>query len=566
MGLFSGLSMLMIAVLLAVVFRRISAIIIPLAIVISALMLTFELMGLSGYPATATTQILPSMILAFGVCDAIHLLTLFFKEFNRCTDEDNHERKYNSLKLAIQQCAFPLLMTTLTTAGGLLSFAIADMPPIRGLGIFGAVGIISALFFTLILCPSLLAIIPIRAKATSSKAEDENPLGSRLSYTLTSFGLKHAKPIVAVTAVIMVFFAVKFTEVEFSHDPIKWFQADNVIRADVEALDREFNGHLGINLILDSGKADGINDPQFLDKLEWIDNFAPQFAEHGITVGSTLSLLEPIKEMHNALHADRDAYVIPDNKELIAQELLLIEMGSAEDLYLFTDAEKRYARIILNVPMTNLLESYFFLEELKTIINQKFEGDTPIRFTGTSVLVGRAFSALMGSMAKSYGLAFLLISVLIMLNTRQFRLGICTVAVNLLPILFSLSVLVMLDIPLNIFTMLIGSIMLGVVVDDSIHFIEHYVEHRELSSDIDEVLLNTSKSVGGSLLFTSVILGCGFLVYAFSEINNIMTFGLLCFSTCIIALLADLIILPAMIKLFCRQPEPGKSTIGVQTA
>ncbi|NRB42822.1 MAG: hypothetical protein HRU20_30860, partial [Pseudomonadales bacterium] len=91
-------------------------------------------------------------------------------------------------------------------------------------------------------------------------------------------------------------------------------------------------------------------------------------------------------------------------------------------------------------------------------------------------------------------------------------------------------------------------------------------EHRELSSDIDEVLLNTSKSVGGSLLFTSVILGCGFLVYAFSEINNIMTFGLLCFSTCIIALLADLIILPAMIKLFCRQPEPGKSTIGVQTA
>ncbi|MCY4043771.1 MAG: MMPL family transporter [Cellvibrionales bacterium] len=541
-GLFSLLSFIAITLLLFIAFRRISGMVIPIVIIVFAFILTFSLIGLSGRPASATTQILPSLIIAFGVCDAIHLLSIYYKNFDKVQD------KKLALTHSIRQCAFPLFMTTLTTSGGLLSFAIAEMPPIKNLGIFGAIAIFSAYLYTLLLAPALIRFFKIKPSANAYKVKP--PLASKLPKKLVNIGLTYPKTVVSFSIILLSIALFGASFLTFSHDPIKWYAKEHPIRAEIEKVDDIMNGHLGVNIIFDSGKSEGIYAPKFLQKIAWVDNELQSFESQDISAGATQSLLELLSEMHSALTGNKDER-FPDNAELVSQEILLIEMGSSEDLALFTDTDKRYVRLVYNLPMTDLMKSFLYLKALEKHIKANFRETYPIKISGTSALIGKAFSSLLVAMANSYLLAFVLVSLLILINCRSVKLGIFALFVNILPIALALSTLVIFNMPLNIFTLLVGSIMLGVVVDDSIHFIEHFMATK--GQDIKERLRQTAESVGSSLAFTTLVLGAGFLVYAISDIKNVFVFGILCFITCLSALIADLVLFPALIYLTAKK-------------
>lgn len=550
LGLFTGLSLLIVIIVLAVLFKRVSGVLMPLLVIVYSIFMAFASMGVFSIPASAMTQVLPSLIVAFGICDAIHLLSIFFKLY------DQNGSKLESLQLAIEKCGFPLVMTTLTTAGGLASFAFSEMPPVRGFGILGAIAIVIALVVTLVLIPTMIALFPLVQRYDHLK--EQEPILSRVALILTEFGISKPKLTAISSLVVLGVLVSQLGKLEFSHDPIKWYERSHLIRYDVEKIDADLKGHLGINLIFDSGRDNGINDPEFMSRIDWIDGFVADFDYDEIRSGSTQSLLEMIREMNSVLNSGD--YSIPKTEALIAQEILLIEMGSAEDLHLFTDSSKRYLRLIVRVPLTDLLKSYFYVEALASKINSKYGDLLAFEVTGTSVLVGKAFSSLLKVMSESYIYAFIIISLLILINTRSLRIGGCIIFANLLPIIFGLSILVWMDMPLNIFTMLVGSIMLGVVVDDSIHFIEHYLSIlKDESLTIDDVLRETTASVGGSLIYTSLVLGLSFLVYTASDIKNILVFGVLCFLTCIVALISDLMLLPALLK----WEEPSSRRISI---
>ncbi len=215
----TGIGILIIIILLSILFRRASGVLMPLMVVFLALIMTLALWPTLGYAFNANTQIIPTFILAVGIAGAVHILSIFYKYYDR------GESKHDAIILAMKQTSVAVLMTTLTTAAGLLSFLASNMVPTQTIGIFGAIGVVMALIYTLALMPSLLAILPIKRKAHLAQNKSSFLL-SKIDILISScgkFGVTHAKPVVVGTCILSIFTVAGLMKVRFDHDPVSWY-------------------------------------------------------------------------------------------------------------------------------------------------------------------------------------------------------------------------------------------------------------------------------------------------------------------------------------------------------
>lgn len=553
MGLLTTLSMLVMVILLSIIFRRVSGVIVPCSMIFFSLLLTFEAMVFTNTTALVSIQIIPSLVIAFGICDSVHFLTVFFKRF---AESGN---KCQAIIETTEKTAFALFMTTVTTAAGLISFAFTDMPPVAFLGTFGAVGIIAAFLLTFTLMPALLMVIRIKPLA---KKVSKETLVDRLCLKMTQTGIHHPFKTLAVSLLVLIGFMVLVTQLRFAHETVKWYKPEDPLRADIETIDAYLKGHFTVDVIITHKDGGSIASFEVLELIDDIRHYAVTHAYQGVKAGSTSGVTDMIRETHRALNDNDETYYrVPHDEELLAQELLLFEMGSSEDLYLLTEPGFESTRFILNMPATDLIKSFEFTNEIQAAFKDKVPEGYELRVTGTPTLAGQAFGSMLKTMSTSYIIAFVIISILIVLIS-SLRIGAMAIVVNLVPLAFTLSTMALLDIPLDIFTMLVGSIMLGVVVDDSIHYIEKLKIHLGTAGiALPNALLNASSDIGRSLFFTTTIVGIGFLTYAFSDLQNIFAFGVLVFSTAVVALIADLMLLPAMLMLFSKRKEQTSSAL-----
>ena len=241
---FVKLVLLMMMIFLFVVFRRISAVLLPIFIVVISLLTTIGMMALVGTPITIPTQILPSFLLAVGIGAVVHLLAMFFKHLN-----ENGDRNA-AISYSLGHSGLAIIMTSLTTAAGLLSFATASIAPIADLGIFAALGVMIALLNTLILLPAILAILPIKPAKASFKEKSQKM--DALLKAVADFSFAHAKKIVGVSAVVVVVFVYYATSVEFKHDPLSWQPDNSPVKLSTAKVDHELRGSVTMEVIIDT--------------------------------------------------------------------------------------------------------------------------------------------------------------------------------------------------------------------------------------------------------------------------------------------------------------------------
>ena len=237
---------LTIGVFLFFMFRRVSAVFLPLLVVVISLLSTLSLMAFCGTPMKLPTQILPSFLLAVGVGDSVHILAIFFHRFRK-----NKGDKAEAVEYAVGHSGLAVFMTSLTTAGGLLSFSTADVAPIADLGIYAAAGVMLALLYTIVLLPSLLALIPLKEK----KNKETNKSVSRLDTMLSAIGhiaTGNPKTILAVTVLIFAVSIIGITRITFSHDVVRWYKKDSPIRIASETIDEEMRGSIALADIVNS--------------------------------------------------------------------------------------------------------------------------------------------------------------------------------------------------------------------------------------------------------------------------------------------------------------------------
>ncbi len=549
---FMGMALLAIAVILFLLFRRLSGVFLPLLTVVLSLVSTMGLMAIFGIPIKLPTQILPSFLLAVGVGASVHLLAVFFQrlqhlhEGKETTESDSH--KEAAISYALGHSGLAIVMTSLTTAAGLASFAGADIAPISDLGIVAAIGVLIALLFTMVLTPSLMAILPLSAKTSSSSASRFARMDNLLT-GIADIATDRSRTVLFISALVLVFGLAGAAQVKFSHKPFEWLPKDNASRIATDFVNENMRGASSVEVVVDTGEKNGFYEPKRMQGLAKLSDEVSTIDQGEIYVGKTLSLADILKEINKALNENRDAfYSIPDDRQLIAQEFLLFENSGSDDLEDFVDSQFSKARFTIKMPWADAVLYKDFLADIGDRFRRVMGDDVAITITGINALLSRTMSATIYSMAESYVIAAVVITFMMILLIGNIRIGLVSMIPNLTPIILTLGLMGWMGMPLDLFTMLIGSIAIGLAVDDTIHFMHNYRRYHHDTGDVKEAVRKTLLSTGRAMFVTTIVLSTGFFLYMGADMSNLRNFGLLTGFTIIMALLADFFLAPALMQ------------------
>ncbi|MCP5040331.1 MAG: MMPL family transporter, partial [bacterium] len=341
-GIFLLLGLLTIAIVLYVVFRRLSGVLLPLMVVFLSILSTFGAVGMTGLPLGVPSQILPSFLLAVGVGSALHVMVIFYQRYDRgATRED-------AVAGALGHSGLAVTMASVTTAGGLASFAAAELAPVSALGVFAPFGVLVGLLFCLTLLPALLSALPLRRREVDLGADDVSPY-ERALLRLGSFSVEHARSVALVWMLLVIVAAIGASRLSFSHDTLRWFSEDDPVRTHVEVVDAEMGGTMMLEVVIDTGRENGLHEPAALEALSRLhDRAATLTGAGGLYVGKTMSVLDVVHEIHEALGAGESesesevqAAALPLTREVAAQELLLFENSGSDDLEKMVDSQFR---------------------------------------------------------------------------------------------------------------------------------------------------------------------------------------------------------------------------------
>ncbi|MBW1886052.1 MAG: MMPL family transporter, partial [Deltaproteobacteria bacterium] len=473
MAKFLGVALVVIAVLLFALLRRLAGVVLPLLIVILSLTTTLGIMALAEIPITVPTQILPSFLLSVGVGYAVHVLVVFLQHY------DSGASREEGLVHALGHSGIPIIMSALTTSAGLLSFMTAELVHIAVFGIVAPTGVAVCLVYSLVLLPALIAVFPIRRR-THSRGADHMSRTDRVLQGVGGACGRNPWRVVFASSAVAVFAIAGALQVEFSHNPMEWFKDDSIVKIASDTIDERLGGTLPMEVLIDTRIENGVNEPAVLNRIDAMHRRVDRFIAEGNNLGKAVSIVDVARETHQALNENRpEFYLIPQDREVIAQEMLLFENSGSDDLEDVVDSQFSLTRFTLRMPDGEAYDRADLILDATSEFKRIMGEHAQVTVTGLAVIMNRTMNAVVRSLSRSYILALILITPLMMLLIGSLRRGLVSMVPNLLPILLTLGLMGWVGIPLDIFTLLIGCIAIGLAVDDTIHFIHGYKRYWE---------------------------------------------------------------------------------------
>ncbi|MCP4692665.1 MAG: MMPL family transporter [Desulfobacterales bacterium] len=551
-----GLIMVFVVLLaLFTLFRRISGAIYPLLIVYSSLLSTLGVMAICNVSISVFSVILPSFLTAVGIADSVHILAIFYRRFQ------NGGEKYDSIAHALGHSGVAIVMTSITTAAGLLSFSMSEISAIAHLGVFAAIGVCLALIYTVVMLPAFLALTPIRRKQ-GRKKPGKSVVMDAVLISFADFSSSHPGKIIIGSGIIFLIAAASMMRLEFAHTSKKMFPEKMTVRQDMDFIGRHLKGIPSIEIIVDAKKENGLYDPEVLRRIEVLKAELVRMEVGEIYVGKVRTMNDILKEIHQALHQNNPAYyAIPGERALIAQELLLFENSGSEDLERIVDSRFSRTRISIKIPWAEILSTDRFINRVYALFEREFAGLADVSVTGMMTIMGKAVSAAIRSMAKSYVAAFFVISILMILLVGDLKLGLLSMIPNLFPIFLIMGVMGAFGVTIDLNALMIGSIAIGLVVDDTMHFMYNYRRYYDMEKNPRQAVRETLLSTGRALLITSLVLAANFFVLLFGQLIHANKFGLFTGLVILLALLADFILAPALMVQVAGRGEGRGSLI-----
>ena len=538
-----SLSLLTVAVFLWLFFRRVSGVILPEMVIASALFSTAGVFAIFEVSIKITTIVLPAFLLAVSVGDAVHVMAIFYRRFQQGSEAED------AMAYALGHSGLAIVLTSLTTATGLLSFSFAELTAIADIGLFGALGVMLALVYTIVLLPAMISLFPLkRMPARSGRARSAVMDGVLVFFARVSVG--NPRKIVVVCLVLLALSIGFFFKIAYSHNVMKWLPRHEPVVEEVPFIDSRLKGSISIEAIVDTRKTNGVHEPEFLERIEQITGRVQSIKNDFLYVGKVISINDIIKEIHQGLHENQPAYYkVPTARTVIAQELLLFENSGSDDLERIVDRDYSKTRVSIKVPWVDAVYIDDLIDELQTLFEEVFADQAVVEFTGVTALMARSIPAALHSMASSYIIAFGLITVMMIVFSGSLKLGLLSMSANLLPIFMIMGIMGASGILLDMSTVMIGSIAIGIVVDDTVHFLYNFNKYFRRTGAVSEAVVETMLGTGRALLMTSIILSAGFFILLVSSISLLKVFGVLTGLTILLALLADFLLLPALIRL-----------------
>lgn len=544
MAVFTLWCLAAIALFLFLLFRRVGAVVMPLLVVGLSMLSTLGVMALAGGKFSIATQILPSLLLAVGVCDAVHILSIYYQRLGAGSGRED------AVSFTFGHSGLAIVMTSVTTAGGLGSFALGELEPVAELGIYGPLGVMFALIYTVVLLPALLALWP---SAPRLRHEGRDTL-SRALEGMGDFAASHPWGIVSVSLALLVIAGMGVSFLRFSHDPMDWFPDDEPFREATLFMNERLDGVNVVEIIVRTGEENGVHDPELLGRLEAVRRDAARIHEGVWHIGKTISIADVVKEIHKALNENRPQfYAIPGNRELVAQELLLFEGSGSDDLEDVVDPLFSTARITMRVPWMDAMAYPAKLDELTERVRAILGEDVALEITGLVPVLSQTFRAMLVSMGRSYLVALLVIAPLMILLIGHLARGLLSMVPNLTPVIIMLGYMGWSSLPVDGLTMMVGAIVIGLAVDDTIHFMHNFRRYYEQSGDARAAIRLTLHTTGRALLVTSLVLAAGFFTFTGAYMINVRLFGLLAGGAVVVAFLSNVVLTSALMVLATRR-------------
>ncbi|MCK4738272.1 MAG: MMPL family transporter, partial [Sulfurimonas sp.] len=303
---------------------------------------------------------------------------------------------------------------------------------------------------------------------------------------------------------------------------------------------------------IDTKKENGLYDSELLRGLDSARKKAEAIENDKYFVGKGWSVADVLKEIHRALHENKqEYYVVTNNSALIPQEFLLFENSGSDDLEDLIDSSFSKARLTFKLKWIEAGEYGELNEELRSLMRSELGESVDITITGMIPLFQRTQIAAINTMGTSYATAFVLIT-LIMIILLGGKIGLLSMIPNVLPVVMTLAFMNVTGMPLDMFTMLIGAIIIGLSVDDTVHFFHNFSRYHNQGLGVKKAVEETMLGTGRAMIATTVVLALGFFVYMFASMSNLVNFGILTGGAIIVALIADVLLAPALLKLIYK--------------
>jgi predicted RND superfamily exporter protein len=536
LGLMTPFLFLIVILYLFYTFRSLLGVVIPMTIILSSIGFTFGLIGLLGIKVNSLTFVLPSILMAISIADAVHILTSFFSRYS------NGEELKQSLTYSLDKNLYPIFLTSISTAIGFFSLVASNIVPVSDLGLLAGLGTLSAMFFSYFFIPPLLTgLMSHYTKNKRSLSQRIIPREFFVSYV--EWVRLHRLKIISLSFVLIVVAGYIGLQNRIDSNPFDYFQEDHAIsKANAYTLEH-YGGVGGPEIVIDSGEIDGVKNPDFLQE---VDSFK-QWLEEREYVNSVMSVLGVLKEMNQALfQGAEEEYRINDKREVIAQELFLYTMGLPQgmDINNQVDLEQKRLRLSVLWEVQNSTES---LEKITEIEDEAKRRGLDAIVTGKAVLFQRMNGHVVYTFFTSIGLALILITIILIVVFRSVRVGMLSLIPNLVPVLMGAALLTILGIPIDIGCAIVASVTLGIAVDDTIHFLAHYNKLIKKGINRIEALVEVLSTTGIALIITSLILVSCFGIFMLASLTPNINFGVLCAFVISAALVCDFLLIPAAI-------------------
>jgi predicted RND superfamily exporter protein len=497
---------------------------------------TLGLYSLLGYSFNVLASMLVPLIVVLAIADDVHIM-------QHWDEERRHKSAEESFKATVAHLATPLLGASGTTALGMLSLATSHVVAVRSFGVGSAVGIMVDFVISLVFVPTVLSLMP----PETAEPPHEKYLVAPMR-RVAAFSTGHPRGVVVVAVALSVIAAAGIRNLRVDTNHINFFSAKHPLGQSARVIDDELSGIYSFQIMLE-GPAESLSSPANLQRMERLEAELRTFPD----VKKVRSVADYVRRVNRELHdGDPAADVVPDDASAVAQELFVFTLGAEGRRELERVVASDYSRAQIDVKLRSMSSDVVLqlIERTDALAAATFKG-TGIKATTTGS--GRLFSTLdhylVQSQISSFGTAFLTVFAVIFVIFRSARFGFLTIAPNVLPVLAVLGVMGFLGISMNIATVMVASVALGVVDDDTIHFINRYRREVAAGADTDAAIETATVHEGRASLTTAVINSLGFGVLFFSEYKPTAWFGGLLGLTMAVAFLAEVFILPATIKL-----------------
>jgi len=543
-----GILLLTMALLLRSVWGTFATLIIIAISSTTALGLT----GWLGISLSASSVNAPTVILTLAVADCIHILASFTVAMRKGLAKQ--AAIIESVRINFQ----PLILTSLTTAIGFLSMNFSDAPPFRDLGNIVAMGVMAAMFFALLTLPSLMAVLPMRV----SKGNDR---GSNAIDRVANFVVNRRKILLPSSLILVLIAMTGMSRIELDDNFIEYFDQRYDIRQSADFIRNNLAGMDTIEYALDSGESSGINNPAYLAKIEEFANWYRQqpYVTH-VTV-----LTDIIKRLNKNLHNDDPTfYKIPANRELAAQYLLMYEMSLPYGLDLNNqiNVDKSSTRMIVLINGASSKQIRQTDENARAWLQQYAPKSMQTHGASISMMFSNISKTNIDQMLSGTLIALMMISLLLIAALKSLRLGLLSLVPNLFPALMTFGIWGFFVGEVGLTVAIVGTLTLGIVVDDTVHFLSKYQRARtELGKNAEEAVRYAFHTVGRALVITTVVLVLGFSTLILSGFKINADMGILTAMAISIALILDVFCLPPLLMLLDRGDKKSQSSTTNET-